>query len=30
MPCDPEELKHVPLFEMLDDEELAILAHKLS
>ena len=26
MPCDPEELKHVPLFELLDDEETAILA----
>ncbi len=26
MACDPEELKHVPLFELLDDEELAVLA----
>ena len=26
MPCNPEELKHVPLFELLDDEEAAILA----
>jgi CRP/FNR family transcriptional regulator, cyclic AMP receptor protein len=26
MPCDLEELKHVPLFELLDDEELAVLA----
>ncbi len=26
MPCNPEELKHVPLFALLDDEELAILA----
>jgi uncharacterized membrane protein len=26
MPCDPEELKHVPLFELFDDEELAVLA----
>ena len=26
MPCDPEELKHVPLFELLDDDELAVLA----
>jgi hypothetical protein len=26
MPCEPEELKHVPLFELLDDEELAVLA----
>jgi CRP/FNR family transcriptional regulator, cyclic AMP receptor protein len=29
MPCDPEELKHVPLFEELDDEELAILAQQV-
>jgi uncharacterized membrane protein len=26
MPCDPQELKHVPLFALLDDEETAILA----
>jgi len=26
MACDPEELKHVALFELLDDEELAVLA----
>ena len=26
MPCDPEELKHVPLFELLDSDELAVLA----
>jgi uncharacterized membrane protein len=26
MPCDPEELKHVPLFALLDDDELAVLA----
>jgi CRP/FNR family transcriptional regulator, cyclic AMP receptor protein len=26
MPCDPQELKHVPLFALLDDEELAVLA----
>jgi CRP/FNR family transcriptional regulator, cyclic AMP receptor protein len=26
MACNPEELKHVPLFELLDDEETAILA----
>jgi len=26
MPCNPEELKHVPLFELLDDDEAAILA----
>ncbi|HZC65647.1 MAG TPA: DUF1003 domain-containing protein [Candidatus Dormibacteraeota bacterium] len=26
MPCDPEILRHVPLFTLLDDEELAVLA----
>jgi len=26
MPCDPEELKHIPLFALLDDEEMAFLA----
>jgi uncharacterized membrane protein len=26
MPCDPEELRQVPLFELLDDEEAQILA----
>src|SRR6201992_651476 len=26
MPCDPAELKHVPLFALLDDEEIAVLA----
>jgi uncharacterized membrane protein len=26
MHCPPEELKHVPLFELFDDEELAVLA----
>jgi CRP/FNR family transcriptional regulator, cyclic AMP receptor protein len=26
MPCDPDELKHVPLFSLLDDDELAVLA----
>jgi CRP/FNR family cyclic AMP-dependent transcriptional regulator len=26
MPCDPQELKHVPLFALLDNEELAVLA----
>jgi len=26
MPCDPEELRHVPLFELLDNEEAAVLA----
>jgi CRP/FNR family transcriptional regulator, cyclic AMP receptor protein len=29
MPCDPEELKHVPLFALLDDEELAVLASQV-
>jgi len=26
MPCDPEELKHVPLFALLDDDEIGVLA----
>ena len=26
MPCDPKELKHVPLFSLLDDDETAVLA----
>ena len=26
MPCNPQELKHVPLFTLLDDDELAVLA----
>src|ERR1700731_2328574 len=26
MPCDPQELKHVPLFALLDSEEMAVLA----
>lgn len=29
MACDPEELRHVPLFEKLDDEEIAILAQQV-
>jgi uncharacterized membrane protein len=29
MPCDPEELRHVPLFELLDDDELRILAERV-
>ena len=29
MPCDPEELKHIPLFQLLDDEELAVLASQV-
>ena len=26
MPCDPLELKHVPLFALLDAEEISVLA----
>jgi len=26
MPCNPDELRHVPLFELLDDDEAQILA----
>jgi uncharacterized membrane protein len=26
MPCDPEELRHVPLFDLLDEDELEVLA----
>jgi CRP/FNR family cyclic AMP-dependent transcriptional regulator len=29
MPCDPQELKHVPLFALLDDEEAAVLASQV-
>jgi uncharacterized membrane protein len=29
MPCDPTELKHVPLFALLDDDELAVLASQV-
>ena len=29
MPCDPEELRHVPLFELLDDDEARILANQI-
>ena len=29
MPCDPEELRHVPLFELLDDDEAQILAAQI-
>jgi CRP-like cAMP-binding protein len=29
MPCDPEELKHVPLFELLDEDEAQILAAQI-
>jgi CRP/FNR family cyclic AMP-dependent transcriptional regulator len=29
MPCDPTELKHVPLFALLDDDEIAVLASQV-
>lgn len=29
MPCTPTELRHVPLFSLLDDEELAVLASQV-
>jgi CRP/FNR family transcriptional regulator, cyclic AMP receptor protein len=29
MPCDPDELRHVPLFELLDDDEAQILAAQI-
>ncbi|MDR3737305.1 MAG: cyclic nucleotide-binding domain-containing protein, partial [Acidobacteriaceae bacterium] len=29
MPCDAEELRHVPLFELLDDDEARILAAQI-
>jgi uncharacterized membrane protein len=29
MPCDPEELKHVPLFALLDDDEMDVLAQQV-
>jgi CRP/FNR family transcriptional regulator, cyclic AMP receptor protein len=29
MPCDPVELKHVPLFALLDDDEIAVLASQV-
>ena len=29
MPCDPSELKHVPLFSLLDDDEIAVLASQV-
>ena len=29
MPCDPEELRHVPLFELLDDDEARVLADQI-
>ena len=30
MPCDPEELRHVPLFELLDEDEAHILAAQVA
>jgi uncharacterized membrane protein len=30
MPCNPEELRHVPLFEQLDDDEAAVLAAQVA
>jgi CRP/FNR family transcriptional regulator, cyclic AMP receptor protein len=29
MPCDPEELRHVPLFQLLDDDETRVLAAQI-
>ncbi len=29
MPCDPQELRHVPLFSLFDDDELAVLAQQV-
>jgi uncharacterized membrane protein len=29
MPCDPDELRHVPLFELLDDDEARVLAAQI-
>ncbi|WP_263353492.1 DUF1003 domain-containing protein [Acidicapsa acidisoli] len=29
MPCNPEELRHIPLFELLDDDEAQILAAQI-
>ena len=29
MPCTPSELRHVPLFSLLDDDELAVLSHQV-
>ena len=29
MPCDPRELRHVPLFSLLDEDELAVLAQQV-
>ena len=29
MPCQPEELRHIPLFELLDDDEAQLLAAQI-
>ena len=29
MPCDPDELRQIPLFSLLDDDELAVLAQQV-
>ncbi len=29
MPCDPQELRHAPLFSLLDEDELAVLAQQV-
>jgi signal-transduction protein with cAMP-binding, CBS, and nucleotidyltransferase domain len=29
MPCEAHELRHVPLFSLLDDDELAVLAQQV-
>jgi CRP/FNR family transcriptional regulator, cyclic AMP receptor protein len=29
MPCNPEELRHVPLFQLLDDDEICVLAAQI-
>src|SRR5258706_5623837 len=29
MACDPSELRHIPLFALLDDEEVAVLASQV-
>ena len=29
MPCNPDELRHVPLFSLLDDDEIAVLASQV-
>ena len=29
MPCDPDESRHVPIFELLDDDEARLLAARV-